>query len=37
MLQAKTNINISAFSKGLYFLKVENENVVAVKKFEKNK
>jgi PKD repeat protein len=35
MLQAKTNINISAFSKGLYFLKVENENVVAVKKFEK--
>jgi hypothetical protein len=28
-------INIAAFAKGLYFLKVENENSVAVKTFEK--
>jgi hypothetical protein len=28
-------INIAAFAKGLYFLKVENENGYAVKKFEK--
>jgi hypothetical protein len=35
MMQAKTNIDISAFSKGLYFLKVENEKSIAVKKFVK--
>jgi len=28
-------INVAAFAKGLYFLEVENENGVAVKKFEK--
>jgi C1A family cysteine protease len=35
MQQAKTNIDISIFSKGLYFLKVENGTGVAVKKFMK--
>jgi hypothetical protein len=33
--QAKTNIDISLFSKGIYFLKVENESGITVKKFMK--
>lgn len=36
MLHAKTNINIVAFSKGLYFVKVENEKGIAVNKFVKD-
>ena len=35
MQEAKTIINIVTFAKGLYFLKVENENGIAVKKFVK--
>jgi PKD repeat protein/predicted secreted protein len=35
MLTAKTNINIADFSKGLYFLKVENGIGIVVKKFVK--
>jgi len=36
MLQVKTNINISTFSNGIYFLKVETEKGVVVKKFVKD-
>ncbi len=35
MLMAKTRIDVTTFSKGVYFLKVENENSVLVKKFVK--
>ncbi|MGD0711680.1 MAG: T9SS type A sorting domain-containing protein [Bacteroidales bacterium] len=35
MLQAKTNFDVSTFSKGVYFIKVENEKGIAVKKFIK--
>ena len=35
MQQAKTNIAVAAFSKGLYFLKVENENSFTLRKFIK--
>ncbi|MGD0711423.1 MAG: beta-propeller fold lactonase family protein [Bacteroidales bacterium] len=35
MLQAKMNININTFAKGLYFVKVENEKGIAVMKFVK--
>jgi hypothetical protein len=35
MLQAKTNIDISAFAKGVYFVKLKTEKGVAVKKFVK--
>jgi len=35
MQQSKTYIDISAFSKGIYFIKVENEKGIAVKKFVK--
>jgi hypothetical protein len=35
MLQPKITININTFAKGLYFVKVENGNGVAVKKFVK--
>ncbi len=35
MLQAKTNINITTISNGVYFLKVENEKGVVAKKFVK--
>jgi N-acetylneuraminic acid mutarotase len=36
MLKAKTNIDISQFSKGLYSLKVEDDNSYTVKKFVKD-
>ena len=35
MLQAKTNVDISSFTKGIYFIKVASENGVEVKKFMK--
>ncbi|MGD0709968.1 MAG: T9SS type A sorting domain-containing protein [Bacteroidales bacterium] len=35
MLQVKTNINIAAFAKGIYFIKVENEKNIAVRKIVK--
>jgi Secretion system C-terminal sorting domain len=35
MQKAKTNINITTFSKGLYFIKVQNERGIAVRKFVK--
>ncbi len=35
VFQAKTNLDISLFSKGIYFLKVENESGVTIKKFIK--
>lgn len=35
MLQAKINVDISAFSRGMYYLKVQTEKGIAVKKFIK--
>jgi hypothetical protein len=34
-LKAKTNVDISTFAKGVYFVKEKSENGIAVEKFVK--